>query len=299
LSTLTKVLIVLLTVFSIFLCGIVVTYVANAENQRDRADGLQRSIQAAKSSEADAQQQLDEEKKRAQAEKAQLDEQIAAKSMEINDLKGKLDDAERMRDQWAQKAAGMAAAVETANAASKQQTTLFQTTQQEVQQLRAEQTNRRKELDETNQMLLERMAVVSQLEEKVRRLTEENQDVETRLNQYLQQYGRITAKPQTTVAPRATSVLPMQSMAGAPAQTRTINLNGQVTAVDMKSKLAELSIGTAAGVRQEMKFHVTRGDRWVADLLILEVWPDKAVGIVDRVQQGMEPRVGDKAATNL
>ena len=131
-------------------------------------------------------------------------------------------------------------------------------------------------------MLLERMAVISELEEKVRRLTEENQEVETRLNQYLQQYGRIAAKPPTTVAPRNTNVLPMQPVAAAPTtQTRTIALNGQVTAVDMKNKLAEISIGAAAGVRQEMKFHITRGDRWVADMLILEVWPDKAVGIVD------------------
>lgn len=300
-STLTKVLIVLLTVFSIFLCGIVVTYVANAENQRERADGLQRNIQAARSREAQAQEDLEAEKQRAQSEKAKLDEQILALGTQIKNLEGQLDAASRERDQWAQKAAGMAAAVETANAASKQQTTLFETAQVEVQNLRTEQTNRRKELDETNQMLLERMAVIAQLEEKVRRLTEENQEVETRLNQYLQQYGRIAAKPSTTVAPRPTGgALPMQTAAPTPmAQTRTINLNGQVTAVDMKSKLAEVSIGAAAGVRQEMKFHITRGDRWVADLLILEVWPDKAVGIVDLVQQGMQPQAGDRVATNL
>ncbi len=300
-STLTKVLIVLLTVFSIFLCGIVVTYVANAENQRERADGLQRNIQAARNRETQAQEDLEAEKLRAQNEKAKLDEQLLALDTQIKTLQAELDTANRERNTLVQKVAGMAAAVETANSASQQQTTLFETAQQEVQNLRAEQTNRRKELDETNQMLLERMAVIAQLEERVRRLTEENQEVETHLNQYLQQYGRMAAKPPTTVAPRPTGgALPMQPVAMTPAaQTRTINLNGQVTAVDMKSKLAEISIGAAAGVRQELKFHITRGDRWVADLLILEVWPDKAVGIVDLVQQGMQPQAGDKVATNL
>ena len=39
-STLTKILIVLLTLSSIFLCGIVVTYVANADNYRQKYDDL-------------------------------------------------------------------------------------------------------------------------------------------------------------------------------------------------------------------------------------------------------------------
>ena len=48
-----------------------------------------------------------------------------------------------------------------------------------------------------------------------------------------------------------------------------------------------------------MKFHVIRGDRVVADVLILETWPDKAVGNVVILQQGLEPRAGDRVATNL
>lgn len=294
-STLTKVLIVLLTVFSIFLCGIVVTYVANAENQRERADTLQRTISSAKSNEADAKEQLKEEKQRAQDEKAKLNEQILAFDTQIKSLQGELDMAKRERDQWSQKAAGMAATAETAAATAQQQTTLFETAQLEVKNLRAEQDNRGKELAETNQMLLEKLALIADLEGKVRQLTESYQEAEGRLNQYLQQYGRITTTPATTVAPRAT----VQPMALAPAQTRAISLNGQVTAVNMATKLAEISIGAAAGVRPEMRFHIIRGDRVVADVLILETWPDKAVGSVILVQQGMEPRAGDRAATNL
>ncbi len=294
-STLTKVLIVLLTVFSIFLCGIVVTYVANAENQRERADGLQRNIQAAKSREADAQQQLEEEKKKAQDEKAKLNEQILAFDTQIQNLQGELDRTKREKDQLVQQVTGMAATVETTAAAAKQQTTLFEAEHQKVATLEADHANRGKELDETNQMLLEKMALIADLEAKVRQLTESYQEAEGRLNQYLQQYGRITTKPATTVAPRAT----VQPMALTPTQTRTISLNGQVTAVNMANKLAEISIGAAAGVRPEMKFHVIRGDRVVADVLILETWPDKAVGNVVILQQGLEPRAGDRVATNL
>ncbi len=294
-STLTKVLIVLLTVFAIFLCGIVVTYVANAENQRERADRLQRENQAARRTQESALLDLENEKKAAQALKAQLDAQINELGLQVKQLQAELDGVKRENAQLLQNVAAMAATVETANATAKQQTQLFETAQQEVQNLRTEQSNRRKELDETNQMLMEKMAVIAQLQEKNRGLTEENQELETRLNQYLQQYGRIATRPPTTVPPGTTVVRPVQP--APPPKTRPIALNGKVMAVDMKNRLAQISIGSAAGVRQDMKFYVTRGDRFVANILILEVSPDTSVGILDLVQ--VQPQVGDNVATNL
>jgi len=295
LSTLTKVLIVLLTVFAIFLCGIVVTYVANAENQRERADQLQREIQAAKRTREAAVLDLENEKQAAQALKAQLDGQINDLGLQVKQLQAELDGVKRENAQLVQKVAAMAATVETANATATQQTQLFETAQQEVQGLRADQSNRKKELDETNQMLMEKMAVIAQLQEKNRRVTEENQEIETRLNQYLQQYGRIAARPATTVPPGSTAVRPVRPVV--PPKTKPIALNGKITAVDMSKRLAQISIGSAAGVRQDMKFYVIRGDRFVANILILEVSPDAAVGILDLVQ--VPPQVGDSVATNL
>jgi hypothetical protein len=141
------------------------------------------------------------------------------------------------------------------------------------------------------------MSIVAQLEEKVRQLTQENQELQNRLNQNLQPFGRMTTRPPTTVAPGTPTVRPAQAAQQGPPQARPIGLNGRVTAVDMKNRLAQISIGTAAGVRQDMKFYVTRGDRFVANILILDVSPDKAVGILDLVQ--VEPQIGDAVTTNL
>lgn len=300
-STLTKVLIVLLTVFSIFLCGIVVTYVANAENQRERADTLQRSIQSAKATQTAAVEELEEAKKAAEALKAELNDQITALGLKNKELLAQIDEVKRQNNVLMAENQQQRATATQANELATKEHDLAKATQAQIVALQADQTNRKKELDETNQMLLEKMAVISELDAKVRRLTEENQDVEARLNQYLQQYGRLATRPQTTVAPRNIGVQPVQSMSGgAPtAQSRPIALNGQVTQVDTKNKYVAISIGAAAGVKQEMKFHITRGDRWVADILILDVQPDVAVGIIDLAQQGMEPRAGDTAATNL
>jgi len=213
--------------------------------------------------------------------------------MQVSQLTNQLTDLKRENAQLVQKVASMAATVETANATASQQTQLFENARQEVQSLRADQSNRSKELEETNQMLLEKLSIISQLQAKNRELTETNQELESRLNQYLQQYGRMATRPQTVTPPAAAAARP------APTPSRAIGLNGRVTAVDMSSRLAEISIGTAAGVKQEMKFHVTRGDRFVADILVLEVWPDKAVGIIDLLQPGMEPQAGDTVTTNL
>ncbi len=92
----------------------------------------------------------------------------------------------------------------------------------------------KKELKETNQMLLEKLALISDLDGKIRQLTQENQDLGTRVNQYLTQYGQMATKPQTTVVQGSPGVQPVvQPITTVAAQTRSIALNGQVTAVDL------------------------------------------------------------------
>lgn len=300
-STLTKVLIVLLTVFSLFLCGIVVTYVASADNQRKVADGLRGDKQRATTLKDKADRDLEDGLKNAKVEKDKLDTQIIALSAQITKLQGDLDMAKRENAQLVQQGASLASAAQASSAGEKEQRALFQTEHQKVQSLEADRINREKELAETSQTLIEKVTIIAQLDDKVRQLTQENQDLGTRLNQYLVQYGKVAAQPPTTVAAGSPLARPMQPIAAVSAirDTKSIALNGQVTRVDLPNRLAEISIGTGAGVRQDMRFHVVRGDQFVADILILEVWPDTAVGRLDLVKTGMQPQTGDKVATNL
>jgi len=298
LSTLTKVLIVLLTVFSIFLCGIVVTYVANAENYRKDALEQSNKVQSAERSQEAALKELDDVKQLAQREKDQLNAQLHQLDLQAKKLEADLTGTTLLNTQLTQEVAKQTGLANLTGTLASDQTASLKLTQQEVKTLLADQTNRETELKELNESLMERMSIIAQLEEKNRRLTEENQELTTRVNQYLQQYGRMAVRPQTTVAPRSTAVQPVQAApVAAPQQMRTIGLSGRVTAVDMKNRLAEISIGSAAGVRQDMKFYITRGDRFVGNVLILDVSPDKAVGILDLVQ--VEPQVGDAVTTNL
>lgn len=298
-STLTKVLVVLLTVFALFLSGIVVTFVANQENSRKRADDTQRQLNSAKEAKNNAQQEQIDAKKAADVLVAKLEDEKNRLTKDLLAVREELDGLKRTKNALDTEHTGMMAAVQHATTGEQQQRALFVAAQKEVERLKAEQIQREAELKETNQMLLEKLALVSDLDGKIRQLTQENQDLGTRVNQYLTKYGQMATRPPTTVAQGSPGVKAAQPIATVAAQTRSIALNGQVTAVDLRSRLLEISIGTAAGVRKDMTFHVIRGDRFVADILIMEVWPDRAVGVLDFVQAGVQPQAGDKVATNL
>lgn len=289
-STLTKVLIVLLTVFSIFLCGIVVTYVANAENQRERADKLQRDFQSAKQVKNKAEDDLAKAKEAHQQAKAALEAQMSELQIAVESLTAKSNALETEKGVLVQKVADMTASVKLANEIQTKQMEQAQAAQTEVTDLRADQTRLDKELKETNLILLEKMSIIAQLDEKNRQLTESNQELETRLNDYLRQYGKTT--PATTVVtPTSGAALPTEAIA------KDIALNGRITELDLKNGYAAISIGTAAGVGQKMKFHVTRGQEFVCDIVIVDAEADKAVGQLKLMQQ--QPQVGDTVTTNL
>jgi TolA-binding protein len=294
LSTLTKTLIVLLTVFSIFLCGLVVTYVANVDNYKQKYDTLYNDFRAAKENEKDAQRQLREKIEETDRQKEQLNGEISSLTMMIGELEAKLDKFTRENAMLLQKVSSMASLVEAANQTAQQQTKLFEDAEKELAGVRAEQIKQRNELKETTDALIEKIAIVSTLQEKNKQMLEEKTELQTKLDQLLRQYGRVIAPP-TPVTPRREIARP----APAPAMpvTKDIGLKGLVTAVDLENSLAEISIGTADGVRNEMKFHVTRGDKFICDILILDVDSDRAVGILELVQQ--PPRVGDSVSTNL
>lgn len=298
-STLTKVLIVLLTVFSLFLSGIVVTFVANQENYRKSADKTRVDLRAAEKARDGAQSEQVRAKEASDVLVAKLEDEKNRLTKDLLAVREELDGIKRTKAALDTEHAGMMAAVQTATTGEQQQRALFVAAQKEVERLKGEQIQREGELKETNQMLLEKLALISDLDNKIRQLTQENQELGNRVNQQLTKSGQMATRPPTTVAQGSPGVQPVQPIAAVAAQTRSIALNGQVTAVDLRSRLLEISIGAAAGVRKDMTFHVVRGDRFVADILIMEVWPDRAVGILDIVQAGLQPQSGDKVSTNL
>jgi hypothetical protein len=293
LSTLTKVLIVLLTFSSIFLCATVVNYVASADNYKEKYQNLNANYQAAKRNEDNAKTQLNTTivEKDKNAEK--LGQQIAALEDQISKLKTDLatalrnkDDADRKVNSWAAIVMDFSKTIENNEKLVKN--AIAERDAKEAQRIKLD-----KELKDTTAALMENMAIVKQLQDESKRLIEEKTDLQNKLDLYLQQYGKAVGEP--------VPVTPEKGAVTMAPPVENINLNGSITDVDLKNLLAEISIGKADGVREGMRFHLTRGDRFICDMVVLDVWPEKAVGWLDLVQdkQQDKPQINDRASTNL
>jgi len=292
LSTLTKILIVLLTLSSIFLCGIVVTYVANADNYREKytnirsdRDSLDKKLKA-KTKEAN---EYIEEKQQLEDK---LRSEIATLSAKVGKLEGNLRDVERER-------ASLLAQVESWTSITKdfyttndKQGALLKNTLDELKRVQAEQIKQRKELNETTAQLVEKMAIVEQVQAENRRLLEEKTELRARLDSILRPAGEAVAEP-VMVTPEKK----LSRFIGTGPATMQIGLKGLVTDVDMENSLVEISIGSADGVKEGMKFYITRDEEFICDILIYDVEPEKAVGLLDLVSK--QPKAGDDVSTNL
>ena len=292
-STLTKVLIVLLTFASIFLCAIVVTYVASADDYKQKFVNQSNSYQAAVKSEENANKQLNNTIDDKKIETDKLGEQIASLENDINKLESDLANAERDRDDATQKVNSWAAIVMDFSKTIENNEKLAKGALAERDLKEAELIKQGKDLKDTTAALMENMAIVRQLQEESKRLLEEKTELQDKLDQYLRQYGKAIAEPMPVTA--------VQEAARLTPPTKDIDLNGSITEVDLKNLLAEISIGEADGVKEGMRFHLTRGDKFICDIVILDVWPEKAVGWLELLQDQPQnqPKIDDKISTNL
>ncbi len=291
-STLTKVLIVLLTISSIFLCGIVVTYVSSADNYRQMYNKLKADKDAAEQNEINAKKQLQLAIDEANEREKSLKEKNNALSIEVGNLKTQLTEAQRT-------ASG---AVEQENKWREINTKFLSTNEDlrklledklaELKSVDARRIQGDKELKETTATLIQKMAIIDSLEKQTRLLLEEKTDLQNQLGKQLQKTGQ-------TVAPSVT-VTPIEETARVATPAVDIGLNGLITTVDLENSLAEISIGSADGVKQNMKFHVTRADKFICDIVILDVEPENAIGTLELMDVTKEqPKAGDNVSTNL
>jgi cell shape-determining protein MreC len=290
LSALTKILIVLLTLSSIFLCGIVVTYVANADNFKEQNEVLRTKLNAAEENKKSAQEQLKENIAKSQRLETKLNNEIASLNIKFSKVENDLKDAEREKATLLAKVESWVSITENLTKTTDDQGQLLKNTLNELSEVKAEQIKQEKELKETTATLIEKMAIIATLEEEKKRLLEEKTELRRQLDQHLQQFGKLAAPP-ALVTPEKGKARP----AAPPA--RDIALKGLVDAVDLKNSLASISIGKADNVKEGMKFYVTRGDEFICEILIIDIDAEQAVGILERVQQ--QPRVGDNVSTNL
>ena len=172
-STLTKVLIVLLTIASIFLCGIVVTYVANADNYKQKYKDQLNEYQAALENEDNAKTQLNNTIEEKDRDAGKLGEQIASLEEQINKLQTDLATAQRDKDDANRKVNNWAAIVMDFSKTMENYEKLVKNALTERDLKEAELIKQDKELKDTTAALMENMAIVKQLQDESKRLLED------------------------------------------------------------------------------------------------------------------------------
>jgi hypothetical protein len=289
LSTLTKVLIVLQVVVALVLCGLVVTYVSTAENYKQLYEAEKSKASRANQEKDNAQEELEKFKAEKDQELAQLTKQIATLKDNISKLTNDLAVSERAKAQLSSDLLAKDATIQTANNLANQQTELYAKAKEQLDVLKDDQIKKNGQLKEINDTLLEKMGIITTQTEQIKRLLEEKTELQAKLEEALRKGGMTVVPP--------LPAQPQPSAQQAKPASKDIDLKGVVTKVDLEHKLAEISIGSAHGVRQDMKFYVTRGDQFICNILVLEVQAERTVGILDLVQT--TPLAGDMVSTNL
>ena len=278
-STLTKILIVLLSLFSLFLCGTIVTYIGTAKNYKQAYEEAKTEIASLRQTSTSYKEQLDEKKRQMQELSDKLDSEMARLKTEKSKLEQDLESAKRDKSALDEKVQTLAAAaLKFEGTVSGMEGSLKQT-REELDKTRAESIKLSKNLNEITASLEEKMVQLETLNSEKKRLLEEKTNMERRSGGTTE-----TIEPITTVPDSASEA--MESYSGAP-------LQGKISAVE--GSLATLSIGAADGVEKGMIFHITRNDTFICDIKITEVDSEVSAGTLQLVQQ--QPQTGDIAST--
>ena len=163
-SGLTKILIILLTLASIFLCGIVVTYVANAGNYRDKYTTQRTQHDALSRKVSGLNKQLDEKIKQKDELEKKLNDQIAALKIQTDELQVGLKSAQREKAKLEEKVNSWVTVVESFTATAKDKQALLDKTLEELNTLKQQQIKDRKQLAEANTAMVEKMAIIETLD---------------------------------------------------------------------------------------------------------------------------------------
>jgi hypothetical protein len=255
-------------------------------------DKLMRQNQASKANEANAKKQLNEAIEEAGKREQSLNESINALKIQIGQLQTQLTEAERTASQAVAQENNWKALSEDFLTANKDLQKTLQDKLDELASVEAKRIQGDKELSETTDTLIQKMAIIDSLEKRLKQLLEEKTELLNQMGQQLQLTGQAVAAPVAVTSPRDTARVATPAV--------DIGLNGLVTTVDLDNALAEISIGSANGVKQNMKFHVTRADKFICNIHILDVQPEKAIGTLELLSStGESPKVGDNVSTNL
>ena len=286
-SFFTKILIVLLSLFSLWLCASVVTYVGTVNNYKIVYEE-QKSLNSSLISENTSLQRRFNEKMAMTKElEAKLNDRIQLLEDEKSKLDVELKNARRTSLEYQGRVnswAGVLTSFEKTIANLEQSLNL---TQEQLNNAHAGNIQDRKELNEITASLYEKIVQMQALEADRRRLLEAKLSLEEQIN-------RLSGPDAEAVS--FEPVTPQRGLArpAAPVPGR-VALQGLIT--EVSKSLVSISLGSEDGVKKNMVLQVYRGNEFICNLVVTNVDTSKSAGVLELVQQN--PIVGDYVTTRL
>lgn len=299
-STLTKVLIVLLSVASIFLSAIVATYVATAMDFKGEYDTAQFDLETARKDVKAMEAEVNRIKSSTDLAKGNLQEEIVRLKEDLAEADGELGAAEAESAKLKNSFDELTTLLNAQGVTNENWHDMLKNAEAELVKVNAERTTLQTRGKQVATAILEKMAIITQLEGQVSRLVKENEDLQATLDQVYQKYGKtVRGAPPNNMRPAPPSIEQFPAPKAAPIRPliKEMGLKGVITQLDLKNSLAEISIGDADGVKEKMRFYATRGDNFICEILILDVYAERAVGLLERVQS--PPKSGDGVSTSV
>lgn len=293
-SILTKLFVVLMTVFAIAFVSVVVPWVANVETFKEENERLRDDVAWAQGGQAIAEASL----KTAIAQQDQeLDNLINEKNtlISLNDaLKKQLGELQLTHEDQKTDVARLKA--ENANLVSSNKTysTLFNELHTELRDKRDETVKLSRQviqLEEENRDLASSRAT---FERAMRRTQEQLVAAQEEIQSLQQQL--------TTSAATGGNNTGNVSGDGPATPTPTVPLHAQITQVQQAGEgntLVQLNIGSTSGVKPNMRFLVHRSGQYLGTVEIMEVDEQSAAGRVRTLKPGAQIARGDNASAGI
>jgi hypothetical protein len=284
-STLTKVLVVLVTASAIFLCGVVVIYAASAVNYKVKHDEVATENKALASSGAMLQTQLNEGLKAKQDEIASLQEQLNRATSENSNLQSQALTLKAAKDELQERINGWSGTIQKNTLIVADLQKQLADSRAELDKVRNDLVTDRGQLGQVRAALEDKSLQLKSMERENARLIEDKAAVESKLG------GRPVSM--------SSAKTPVNTVKTAPSSTPKVGLDGRITEVRMDSSLASLSIGSANGLKTGDVLHVIRGDQFICNIFVTDVSVDSAVGQITMLKAGAQPEAGDTVTNKL
>jgi len=285
LSTLTKILVVLLSLFAVFLCGMVVSYVGSANNFKSQYEAEKIARAAIQAENLSLVSQFNEQVAKTKELESKKATEIQSLEERNNQLASRLQNAERLGQEYQVRAESWKGVLTGFEQSVASMLESLKLTRDQLEMARSQNITNQKDITQITASLYEKIVELERLQADRRRILEQKTELENQVSQPGGSVGAATPGPVTQIPDRAR---PAAIMAAS-------EIQGLIMEVDQS--LVTLSVGTADGVSKGMVFHVTRGDQFLCDILITDVDVNKCAGVLEMVQQ--RPKVGDTVATKL